>query len=379
MIFGTIPACFVPSSGVDAASSREVEAPSGRAVLGHPGSRKLRFGVIADPGGHGPVGSLGRLGILSTLLLAAGGGSLLAQETPRPNRVAWFEGFPEPLPEGVKELALELTSQMLRPDLEHSPDGRTFARLDGESWQLTGDWALKAGASRINLRARLAYRTGGITDQTVSTWHGLYGLDQGGRDVAPKNRLAYHLERDGQVVGDLSQPGLALMDLDVAWIRPFGTLDAGGRIGASIQLPTGRLSDFSGSGGTDGLVGAALWKRYGRWRVFGQVEHVQLGLPKDSPLRAVLGQTAFNHAWVSLGWQGEGASLVSGLGIEVSLGYAGSPYRTGVTRIDQAGWQQHWTFRHTHLPRWRFGFSEEAGTYTAPDITAFTAYRFGER
>ncbi len=311
------------------------------------------------------------------MLLLAACGALEAQETPRPNRVAWFEGFPEPLPEGVNELAMEQTSQMLRPDLERSPDGRTFARLDGESWQLTGDWALKAGSSRVNVRVRVAYRSGGILDQTLQNWHILLGTDQGGRGVVPRNRLAYHLERDGVVVGNLANPGLTLMDLDVAWIRPYGTSDAGGRVGVSVQLPTGRQSDFSGSGGTDGLVGAALWKRYGRWRVFGQAERVLLGLPEDGPLRTVLEKTAFSRVWGSLGWQGEGVGFLSGLGIELSLAYAGSPYRTGIARIDQAGWQQHWTFRHTRLPRWRFGFSEEAGTYTAPDITAFTAYRFG--
>ncbi|HJV49572.1 MAG TPA: DUF3187 family protein [Geothrix sp.] len=303
---------------------------------------------------------------------------LWAQETPRPNRVAWFEGFPEPLPQGVTELALEATSQMLRPDLERTSDGRSFARLDGEEWQFTGDWALKAGSSRINIRARLASRSGGIADQAMWNWHQLFNLPQGGREDAPKNRLAYHLERDGVVVGDLSRPTLGLMDLDVAWVRPFGTADAGGRFGASIQLPTGKQSDFSGDGGTDGLIGGALWRRFGRWKVFVQAERVMLGLPEHSPLRMVLGQTSFNRAWASLAWQGEGPGLISGLGLEVSLGYAGSPYQTGLNRLDRAGWQQHWTFRHTRLPRWRFGFSEEAGTFTAPDVSAFCAYRFGD-
>ena len=353
-------------------------------VEGIPSSRAIACVSIASRPQPGPGTQLRKRGqgefssglALKPLLLLLGcGGALLAQETPRPNRVAWFEGFPEPLPEGVNELAMELTSQMLRPDLERSPDGRTFACLDGESWQLTGDWALKAGSSRINVRVRLAYRSGGILDQTLQKWHTLLGTDQGGRDVVPRNQLAYRLERDGVVVGDLSQAGAALMDLDLAWIRPFGTPVAGGRIGASVQLPTGRQSNFSGSGGTDGLVGGALWRRYGRWRVFGQAERVLLGLPKDSPLRTVVDQTAFNRTWISLGWQGEGAGFLSGLGIELSLAYAGSPYHTGIARIDQAGYQQHWTFRHTRLPRWRFGFSEEAGTYTAPDITAFMAYR----
>ena len=305
--------------------------------------------------------------------------ALAGQETPRPNRVVWFEGFPEPLPQAVTELALEATSQMLRPDLERSSDRRTFARLDGEEWQLTGDWAGPLGPGRFNVRARVASRSGGIADQAVWNWHQWFSLPQGGREDAPKNRLAYHLERDGKVVGDLSRPGLALMDLDLAWVLPFGTRDAGGRAGASVQLPTGRQSDFSGSGGTDLLAGGAAWRRLGRWRVFGQVERVVLGLPKDSPLRAVMDRTSFSRAWGTLGWEGEGPGLVEGLGIEVSLAYAGSPYKVGLSRLDRAGWQQHWTFRHTRLPRWRFGFSEEAGTFVAPDITAFVAYTFGDR
>jgi hypothetical protein len=208
-------------------------------------------------------------------------------------------------------------------------------------------------------------------------WHQAFTMPQGGREDAPKNRLVYHLERDGRVVGDLTRPGVALMDLDVAWIRPFGTPEAGGRVGASVQLPTGKQSDFSGSGGTDGLVGAALWRRLGHWRFSGQVERVVLGLPKGSPLRTVMDKTSFSRAWAGFGWVGDGPGLLSGLGLEVSLGYAGSPYRTGLSRLDRAGWQQHWTIRHTRLPRWRFGFSEEAGTFTAPDVTGFAAYRFG--
>ena len=126
-------------------------------------------------------------------------------------------------------------------------------------------------------------------------------------------------------------------------------------------------------------MGAALWRRTGRWTFFGQAERVLLGLPEHSPLRLVLGKTSFSRAWASAAWQGEGAGLLSGLGVEVSLAYADSPYRTGLPRLDRAGWQQHWTFRHTRIPRWRFGFSEEAGTFTAPDATAFVAYRLGDR
>lgn len=308
------------------------------------------------------------------LFLAAA--ALWGQETPPSNRVAWFEVFPEPLPEGVNALTLEATSQFLRPDFEQSGDGRTFARLDGEEWQLTADLAQRTGPVVWDLRIRLNQRSAGILDQFLATWHQALGTPLGGRDLVPKWRIAYHLERDGQVVGDLDRSSLRLMDLDLSAQVPFGTSEAGGRIGASLQLPTGKREDFSGSGGIDGLVGGALWKRFGAWRIHGQAERIFIGLPASSPYRAVLCQQGFSRVWAGGGYQGEGPGFWKGLGLDITIAYSGSPYRVGIARMDRAGWQQHWTITHHALPRWRFGFSEEAGTYNAPDFTAFVGYRW---
>lgn len=302
---------------------------------------------------------------------------LCSQETPRPNRVTWFEVFPEPLPEGVSEVAMEVSSQYLRPDRAGSRDKRTVASLDGEEWQLTADLPLKLGPAILNLRLRAVHRSGGIGDQTIVTWHSITGLPDGGRNLMPKNRLAYHLERDGVTVGDLNHSETSLMDADLACLVPFGTKDGGGRVGGSIQLPTGSRRDFSGSGGWDGMVGAAGWKRFGTWRVHGQLEQVFIGLPSDSPYRKVLGNRTFTRAWVGGGFQGQGSGFWRGFGVDLTLAYTGSPYAVRIARIDDAGLQQHWTITHKALPRWRFGFSEEAGSYTAPDITFFVSRRFG--
>jgi len=302
--------------------------------------------------------------------------ALGAQETPRPNRVAWLGVFPEPLPDGTRQLALEVTSQFLRTDFEQSIDGRTLARLDGEEWQLTGDLPSRLGPGILNLRLRVAHRSGGATDQLLQSWHRLLGSDSGGRELAPKGRLDYHLERDGVVVGNLERPGLRAMDCDLAYLLPWGDLQAGGRLGLAVQLPLGRREDFSGSGGLDGTLGLAAWKAHGVWRIHGQAERVFIGLPATSPYRAVLEHRAFNRAWLGVGFQGRGPGFWRGLGLDVTLAYSASPYRVGISRIDRAGWQQHWTFSHASLPQWRFGFSEEAGTYVAPDITAFLSRRF---
>lgn len=308
--------------------------------------------------------------------LALAGAWLPGQEVPRPNRAVGFQILPEPLPDGSPALALEVSSQFLRPDFERSGDGRTFARLDGEEWQLVGDLPLRLGPGILNLRARVNHRSGGAFDQAIQTWHGLFGIAEGGREKAPKHRLDYALVRDGVAVARLDHTATQLMDLDLAFVLPFGTERLGGRLGVGVQLATGKREDFSGSGGTDWTLGGAAWKAWGRFRIHAQAERIVIGLPADSPYRQVMEQRQLSRAWAGCSWRGEGQGFFSGLGLDVTVGYQGSPYSLGVVRIDRSGWQQHWTLSHTRFPNWRFSFSEEAGTYMAPDITGALIYRF---
>jgi len=309
-------------------------------------------------------------------LLFLQGGSLRGQATPPANRVAWLAIFPEPLPDGEPRLGLEYTSQFMRPSSEVSADRRTFARLDGEEWQLTADWARPLGAGRLNLRMRLVERSGGFTDGFIQDWHRLFDLQNGGRENAPKGRLTYHLERDGVVVADLQSAGVHLLDTDMAYVLPFGDDRSGGRFGGSIQLPTGQRRNFSGSGGWDGLLGVAGWRRHGSWVVHGQAEYVFLQVPGASPYRTVLGSRSFQRVWIGGGWQGTGPGFWRGLGLDLTLAGNTSPYATGISRLDGRGLQQHWVVTHRAAPRWRWGISEEAGSWATPDITLFASRRF---
>ncbi len=313
------------------------------------------------------------LGSLACFLV---GIHLFAQETPRPNRSIWMALLPDPLPEGRTTLTFEASSQFLRPDWERTADRRTFARMDGEEYQLTADLAQAWGPGTINLRIRLVDRSGGMLDQAIASWHNLLGTPGGGREQAPKYRLAYHLERDGRVIADLRRPGQHLMDVDLAYVLNRGTQDQGWRVGAAVQLPSGNGTNFSGNGAPDYLVGVAAWRQWGRWKVHGQAEHLWVGAEEGRLWHRVLTSRNLKRAWLGLGYQGTGMGLLSGLGLDLTLAYMGSPFQVNIPRVDRAGWQQHWTFTHRRLPRWRFGFSEEAGTYTTPDITAYVEYRF---
>jgi hypothetical protein len=105
------------------------------------------------------------------------------------------------------------------------------------------------------------------------------------------------------------------------------------------------------------------------------VEKVFISLPRESPYRQVLDQRSFNRVWAGLGYLGKERGFWRGLGLDITLSYSGTPYRTGIPRIDRAAWQQHWTLSHRALPRWRFRVSEEAGSYVAPDISVALVYR----
>jgi hypothetical protein len=322
-----------------------------------------------------PLATLGRC--LCPLALLLAGLSLAAQETPHPNRLVWLSIFPEPLPDGVDQISLEATNQFLRPDRRNSPDGRTQAELEGEDWQLTSDVALPLGPGFVNLRTRLTYRSAGVMDRAIMNWHEILGVDQGGRDQVPTFQEAYHLERDGVVVFDLHQPRLELQGLDFAYVLPWGDGANGGRVGGSVQVPTGQAEVLQSSGGTNFMAGIGAWRSNGPWRFWAQGEDVWISLPQASPLRHVVDRGQFWRAWAGVHYQGPGGGFWRGFGLDVSWAYTETPYFTKLVRMDKYGLQQTWMFNHERLPRWRFGFTEKGGTFTNPEITFFSTYRFG--
>ncbi|BDU74511.1 hypothetical protein [Mesoterricola silvestris] len=311
-----------------------------------------------------------RAGALALAGLAAAG-----QETPMNNRVVWFRILPEPMPEGVTAFALEASSQFLRTGNETSADGRSRAVLDGEDWQLTGDLAGRLGPGRFNVRLRAVASSGGMGDQAVASFHKLFALPDGSRGQVPRNQLEYRLVVNGRPVAALDRPATRLLATDLAYVVDFGNRATGWRVGASLQVPTGSDRDWSSSGGFNELAGVAGWRTWGRWTLHGQGEVLHLDLPGASPFREAMPRRTLGRAWAGIGFRDDGPGFWRGFAVDVTLQYHPSPYKVGVDWIDLPGIQQHWTFSHRNLPRWRFGFSEDAGSYTEPDITVFAVFR----
>jgi hypothetical protein len=155
-------------------------------------------------------------------------------------------------------------SALLAADVASNFAGDTAFRedilLDGENYRFT--LALRYGITdRFEGGIDIPYagQGGGFLDNFIIGWHNFFGMEQGGRDAAPHNRLLYTYTKDGRnrlLVND--------SDFAIGDIRLFGGMQlySDGRenprtvaLRASIKTPTGNSHKLHGSGGAD----FALW------------------------------------------------------------------------------------------------------------------------
>lgn len=119
-----------------------------------------------------------------------------------------------------------------------------YARGIGEGWE----WGVQ-----------IPYisHSGGSLDGFIEDWHDTFGLPQGGRNTAPRNRLTYFYQRNGVTRLSLteSSAGIGDLRLTAGWQRP--DIDQVTRLAfrSSLSLPTGDSDQLQGSGVTE----LALW------------------------------------------------------------------------------------------------------------------------
>lgn len=187
--------------------------------------------------------------------------------------------------------------------------------LDGESYRFT--LALRYGITD-NLEAGMDIpyvgQGGGFLDGVIIGWHNFFGLPQGGREEAPRNRLLYTYSKNGSnrlLVDDSS--------FDVGDVRFYGALriyddgEANPRtvaLRASIKAPTGNSDQLHGSGSTDFALCLTagddyrLPARLGHFTVFGAVGGMAMtkgNILKDQQ-RNFAGFGTFGFGWGPAEW-----------------------------------------------------------------------------
>ncbi|BCS55556.1 DUF3187 family protein [Geobacter sp. SVR] len=172
-------------------------------------------------------------------------------------------------------------TQDVASDFAVNSNARERITLDGESYRWT--LAVRHGiAERFEVGAEIPYVLygGGFLDGFIVDWHNAFGLPQGGRDTAPRNKLKYSytkdgvqkllMDRSGSGIGDISLTGgYQLYHADDVQSRDDLALRGG------IKLPSGNSGSLRGSGSTDfnvALCGSMNnFTEWGSLGVFGSV------------------------------------------------------------------------------------------------------------
>ena len=103
----------------------------------------------------------------------------------------------------------------------------------------------------------VAHRSG-VFDEFIENWHDTFGLIQGDRDSAPRDRLALFHANGGRTHVDIDRDVSSLGDvsLGVGYSLPrWPLLNDGLAIRTSVKLPTGDANSLAGSGG----FAATIW------------------------------------------------------------------------------------------------------------------------
>lgn len=129
--------------------------------------------------------------------------------------------------------------------------------FDGETSRIT--FSLRRGLSdywEAGIDIPVVSHQGGMFDGLIENWHNTFGLPQGGRNDAPRNRLHYSYQQEGEKKEGLnfSNSGTGIGDTSV-YLAYQLTRDTPSRryiaLRGGVKFPSGDTDNLRGSGGTD--------------------------------------------------------------------------------------------------------------------------------
>lgn len=135
--------------------------------------------------------------------------------------------------------------------------------IDGESTNVTFSYARGIGKS-LQLAVYLPYvkYDAGNLDGFINDWHETFNMQQGGRDLAPINRLRFLYIRNDIVQMDFVSNSEGLGDISLnaqlALGDPANTKKESSAVAINLKLPTGDSASFQGSGAFD----LAVWYKH---------------------------------------------------------------------------------------------------------------------
>lgn len=148
--------------------------------------------------------------------------------------------------------------------------------LDGElyRWTLAGRYGI-TDRLELGLELPVTLQGGGFLDSFIMDWHRVFGLPQGGRDSAPKNKLRYYYSRNGVKQLDVSHASGGIGDLSLLgayrlFEQQTDTDHDTLALRSQLKLPSGDSASLRGSGGVDiALFLSGAMNRRTEWGTLG--------------------------------------------------------------------------------------------------------------
>jgi hypothetical protein len=197
------------------------------------------------------------------LLLPCAAGAAVFEITPfkTVNQSPLIQIYGLPRDSGTDIVAPGIFHIQLNQDLASNYTVNRTAReqitLDGETYRVT--FTARYGLStksEIGVEIPYIIHGSGFLDSFIIGWHNTFGLPQGGRNIAPKNRInfSYRKDDDQKLLLNRSAAGIG----DISLTGGFTLYDAREAarhdtvaLKAAVKLPTGNSSLLLGSGSTD--------------------------------------------------------------------------------------------------------------------------------
>jgi hypothetical protein len=264
-------------------------------------------------------------------------------------------------------------TQDLASNYTVNSNSRENIMLDGESWR----WTLAASygiGNRAEVGMELPYLLagGGFLDSFIVDWHKAFGLPQGGRDSAPRNRLSYSYSRDGLQKLDMGRSGSGIGDVSLnAGMLLYEQHDSRVHdaivLRTALKLPTGDSGELRGSGSTDfsvALCGSMnSFTEWGTLGVFGSIGGVALTKGK------ILAD--LQKPFVAFGTAGIGWGPAEWISFKFQLNANTAVYRSSSLKELSANSMMlimGGALRFTGGYRLDIGVSEDIAVATSPDV-----------
>ena len=240
--------------------------------------------------------------------------------------------------------------------------------LDGEATLLT--YEVRYGLTdrwEAGAYVPLLSQGGGFLDSIIQGWHSAWGLPQGGRDEAPKNKYRYLYVRNGQTLLNVDQGSVTFGDLRLTTgYQILPNLAAR----AMLQLPTSDASHLSGSGAAGGaawLDGAVPLSGWLHWlKLYGSMGYSYTGTGD-----IISGQQ--EHSLL-FGAAGLGVQFTRRWDAKLQVYFHGAPYKdSGLAALDHvaAPLTVSTSYRVTPKTAVSLGFQEKANIFASPDFGVF--------